>query len=128
VVAVNVILDAGALIAADRGSVRVQSWLELARRNNQTLRTPSPVVGRAWRDGTRQALLARLLKYVDVIPVDEDAARRAGELLATTGGSDVVDALVALTAGYGDTVLTSDPDDLRRLVEGTGHRVRVVAV
>jgi hypothetical protein len=48
--------------------------------------------------------------------MDEYVARSAGELCGAAGTSDVIDATVVITArGSGDTVLTSDPDDLRRL-------------
>lgn len=47
------------------------------------------------------------------------AAKNAGELLASSASSDVVDALVALQALPGDQLLTSDVDDLTLL---TAHR------
>jgi len=56
------------------------------------------------------------------------SAPRAGELLGAAGGTDVVDALVALAARGADTVLTSDPADITRLLEARGQRARVVAV
>lgn len=127
-VAVSVVLDAGALIAVDRRDRRVENALELQRRSGETFRTPSPVVGQVWRDGSRQAVLARLLQYVDVLDVSEEHARRAGELLGRTGGADVVDALVALSARAGDTVLTGDPADIADLLEAAGQRARVVSV
>jgi predicted nucleic acid-binding protein len=124
----SVVLDAGALIGVDRRSRRVEDLLELARRSGETLRTPSPIVGQVWRNGSRQAGLARLLERIDVLDVSHDHARRAGELLGAAGGSDVVDALVALAARGGDTVLTSDPEDISRLLDARGQRARVVAV
>jgi predicted nucleic acid-binding protein len=124
----SVVLDSGALIAVDRGSRDTKQTIELLRRAGETLRTPSPVVGQVWRDGSRQAVLARLLQRVDVLDVSEDHARRAGELLGAAGGTDVVDALVALAARGADTVLTSDPADITRLLEARGQRARVVAV
>ena len=124
----SVVLDSGALIAVDRGSRDTKQSIELLRRAGETLRTPSPVVGQVWRDGSRQAVLARLLQYVDVLDVSDDHARRAGELLGRTGGSDVVDALVVLSARAGDTVLTSDPGDITDLLAAAGQRARVVTV
>jgi predicted nucleic acid-binding protein len=124
----SVVLDAGALIAVDRGSRDTKQSIELLRRSGETLLAPAPVVGQVWRDGSRQAVLARLLQYVDVLDIGDDHARRAGELLGAAGGSDVVDALVALAARGGDTVLTSDPEDISRLLDARGQRARVVAV
>ena len=49
--------------------------------------------------------------------MDEDQARRVGRLLASTGTADITDAHVALCALRRDAaVLTSDPEDIRRLV------------
>ncbi len=48
--------------------------------------------------------------------MDADQARQVGLLLAATGASDIADAHVAVCAlRLGATVLTSDPDDIRRL-------------
>lgn len=124
----SVVLDSGALIAVDRGSRDTKQSIELFRRAGETLRTPAPVVGQVWRDGTRQAILARLLQYVDVLDISDAQARRAGELLGRAGTTDVVDALVALTTRAGDTVLTSDPSDIADLLVTAGQRARVVSV
>ncbi len=58
--------------------------------------------------------------------VDESLGRRAGELLARAGTSDAVDATVVFTAEPGDRILTSDPDDIGRLIEASGRPVLVV--
>ncbi|MGH3490523.1 MAG: hypothetical protein ACRDP8_21760 [Actinopolymorphaceae bacterium] len=90
--------------------------------------TTAPVVGQAWRDGSRQARLARALAMIDVRDAGLHEAKSAGSLLARAGTSDVVDALVALLAQPGDQVLTSDPEDLGRLSSVHLSDVRVVAV
>ena len=56
------------------------------------------------------------------------AARRCGLLLAGSATSDVVDAALALLVRRGDTVLTSDPQDIGRLLEATGVEARVRTV
>jgi len=48
------------------------------------------------------------------------------ELLATAGGSDVIDAAVALLAEDGDEIVTSDPHDLTELVAATGRHVELI--
>ena len=58
----------------------------------------------------------------------EAAARRAGELLAKTRTQDVVDALLVGRARDGDTVLTSDPDDIETLLAAAGVRATVAVV
>jgi len=111
-------LDTGALIALERGDERVRAVLALALQQGRPIRVPAGVVGQVWRGGRRQAAVSRFLRAreVDVQALDEPLARAAGELCGAAGTSDVIDASVVLSArGRGDAVLTSDPDDLRRL-------------
>jgi predicted nucleic acid-binding protein len=123
----RLILDAGAFIAFEKGDAAVRSRLAAARRLGVEIATPSPVIGQVWRDGRRQALLSVLLPAVLVIAPDTAAARRAGELLARSKRTDVVDALVAGLARDGDTILTSDVGDLRALVAAANTRAAVAA-
>lgn len=122
------VLDAGALIAIERADRRTAGLLAMGRRIAAELVATAPVVAQVWRDPARQARLSRLLAMVDVRSADLADARTAGELLATTGGSDVVDALVAVLSQSGDQILTSDPDDLTTLVEARGIPAVVVRV
>ena len=124
----NLVLDAGALIGIDRRDREVLAHIEIGRRAGASLVTSTPVVGRAWRDGARQARLARSLSMIDAIPVALVDAQRAGELLGTSGTADVVDALLVGIALPGDRVLTSDPTDIRILAEARGVDVVVVVV
>lgn len=114
----GVTLDAGALIAIDRGDSRLVALLQEVIKRRLRLRVPAGVIGQAWRDGRRQAMLARFLKTpdVEIHDLDAHAARAAGELCGAAGTHDVIDATVVLVARpTDDIVLTSDPDDLRRL-------------
>lgn len=123
----GVTLDAGALIAFERNERAVVAIVARARERGIGLAVPAGVVGQVWRDGARQARLARLLgaDLVDVEPLDDARARACGQLCGVTGTSDVVDASVVLCArARGHGVLTSDPEDLRRL----DAALRVVAV
>lgn len=124
----RLVLDAGAFVAFERGDAEVRARLLLARRREAELVTTSPVVAQVWRDGRRQPLLARLLAATRVDAPTEEAARRAGALLAKTKGRDVVDALVVGLARDGDVVLTSDGGDVARLVAAAGVRPRIVDV
>jgi uncharacterized protein YaiI (UPF0178 family) len=60
--------------------------------------------------------------------LDPDTARQCGVLLARTHTSDIADAAIALLSGAGDVVITSDADDIERLVEaaGSGAQIRRV--
>lgn len=113
-------LDAGALIAADRNVRSFWAFLKEAIDRGVVPVIPSPVLVQAWRT-PRQARLAQVVKACWVEPLEESLARSAGELCGTAKTSDVVDAVViASAARRGDSVLTSDPKDLRRLVAVTG--------
>ena len=113
----QVVLDAGALIALDRGLATVRGYVLLADRGKVVLSTSSAVVAQVWRGGARQARLARLLgsDLVTEIALDPDAGRRIGLLAATVGSKDVVDGHVAIIALDREAVvLTSDPEDISR--------------
>lgn len=59
--------------------------------------------------------------------MDDQLARDAGVLLGRAGASDPIDATVALVTEGGDHIVTSDPDDLRHLVDTAGIHAGVVA-
>ena len=122
------ILDAGALVGVDRNDRAVLARLAAAQRNGLELRTNPMVVAQVWRDRRgRQASLVRLLQAVKVQPVHDEDGREAGVLLGRAGTADPIDATVALMAGPGDRIFTSDPDDLTKLVDAAGCRAVVVA-
>jgi len=113
-----VVLDAGALIAFERNDRKVRRLIELAVTHGRTLHVPAGAIAQVWRDGARQARLARLLGsgVLAVQVLDRDEAQAAGVLCGRSGTSDVVDASVALLARrLRAVVVTSDPGDLRRL-------------
>ena len=90
------------------------------------LRAPAVAVAQAWcHSHGRQARLARLLRTVEIVAVDLDLARRAGELLGRSATADL-DAMVVLVAEDGDAILTTDPDDIARLVAAAHIRVAVM--
>ena len=114
----GITLDAGALIALDRGDKRLIALLERALAQHLTLRVPSGVVGQVWRNGRVQVTLARFLRIdeVEIVPLDEHLARACGELCGATDTADIIDASVVILARERrDYVVTSDPHDLRRL-------------
>lgn len=124
----NLVLDAGALIAVDRADRRIAGMILLGRRAGADVITTAPVVGQAWRHGSRQARLAQFLAGVEVREVGLEDAKEAGVLLSRSGSSDVVDALVAMLTRPGDQLLTSDPDDLARLTGVRDGDVSIVTV
>ena len=90
------------------------------------------------RGGPRDAAVYRVLSRITVVPVSPEIARRAGELLGETGLSGhrcAIDAIVAATVLELErpvVLLTSDPDDVNRLVEeperAKAERIAVVYV
>jgi hypothetical protein len=114
----GITLDAGALIALDRGDKRLIALLQRALAQRLKLRAPSGVVGQAWRDGRVQVTLARFLRIdeVEVVSLDEQLARACGELCGATDTADIIDASVVILARERrDHIVTSDPQDIRRL-------------
>jgi predicted nucleic acid-binding protein len=111
-------LDSGALVAFERNDRNVVAIIARAVEKRIPLAIPAGVVGQVWRDGRRQARLARLLgsSAVDIEPLDDIRARAAGQLCGVSKTSDVIDASVALCAkARGHGVMTSDASDMRRL-------------
>ena len=122
------ILDAGALVAVDRGNRAMIARLRAAQQHGLDLRSNAMVVAQVWRDRhSRQAGLAQMLRAVDVRAVSPDDGRRAGVLLGMTGTSDPVDATVVLLATPGDRIVTSDPQDLAALAEAAANRAVIIA-
>ena len=114
----GITLDTGALIALDRGDKRMIALLHRALTQDCAFRVPSGVVGQAWRDGRVQVTLARFLRSeeVEIIPLDGQLARSCGELCGASSTSDIIDASVVILARERrDPIVTSDPNDLRRL-------------
>lgn len=124
----TLVLDAGALLAVERGDRDIVALLKRELLAGRTPRTHGGVIGQVWRGGSRRARLAALLPGVEVVPLDDGLGRRAGVLLARARAADVIDAAVVLLADDGDLVLTSDVTDLRPLAKAAGTHLELVPV
>lgn len=121
------VLDAGAFIAVDRDDRAMIARLRVAQLHGHDLRTSAIVIAQVWRSaGGRQARIAKLLRAVDVRSVDQWMGRDAGALLAKARTDDPIDATIVLVARSGDRILTSDPDDIGRLVSSSGRQIAIV--
>jgi predicted nucleic acid-binding protein len=123
-----VVYDAAVLVAADRNERR--TWAEHKARLELGVipLVPAPVVAQVSRS-PQQAQLRRFLTGCVVVPLGETGAHEAGRLLGLTRTADVVDAVVVTTAlHHKATILTSDPEDIERLVRASGHELAVVAI
>jgi hypothetical protein len=125
---VSLILDAGALIAFERGDRTVQAFLERAHDDGVDVRTTTTVVAQTWRRPAKQVALARLLRGVDERELTRARGRSVGELLSRTSASDIVDASIIEIANDGDEILTSDPDDIVALAEAAKKTLVVTPV
>jgi hypothetical protein len=124
---VTLVLDCGALIALERNDRPMWRRLKASLLEDRVPVCHGGVLGQAWRgQGPRQTLLVKALAAVDVRPLDEALGRSAGELLAKARRRDVVDAALVLLANDGDTIVTSDPDDLHRLARASGRHVEII--
>lgn len=120
-------LDAGALIAIERGSRRLLGLLKRALTYGHVVDVSAGVLAQVWRGGARQTRLAHFLRSdgVTVVELDRDTAMAVGALCGAMGASDIVDGHVALHAVQrGLAVVTSDPDDIRAF--GAGIQIVVV--
>ncbi len=119
-------LDAGALIAYERGGERIREILTVAYGRGLVPTIPAIALAEVWRGDAKDARVARLLKACTIEIVDEKLARTAGNLRRTTPGSATIDACIA--AGVRrrqDAIATSDPQDMRTLL-GPGFTILVV--
>ncbi|MEZ0090422.1 PIN domain-containing protein [Streptacidiphilus sp. EB129] len=124
----TIVYDTGALLAAERRNpdfLALHDELTAAR-----IRPLVPVVvlAQAWQGGP-QHQISRVLKGCDILPDDQRVGRAAGIACGASATSDVVDAIVVVTAvQYQASVVTSDPDDLHHLAESIGVKLKVFTV
>jgi predicted nucleic acid-binding protein len=112
---VNVVYDAGALIAAERGDPKLWTYHRARLERGEAPWTTAPVVAQVSRS-PNQARLRLLLGGCHIAAFDPGQAHAVGALLARAGTADVVDAHVVVTAAArAATVLSSDTRDVRRL-------------
>jgi hypothetical protein len=124
------VLDSGGLSALVGGSQRAREWLRWVFEHDGAICVPTPVLvesttGDGGRDAEVNRILGVLERAANVLQApDEPTARRAGRLRYLARSEDGIDALVAAAAlgdGTPAVVLTSDPDDLERLLQHDRH-------
>jgi hypothetical protein len=82
---------------------------------------PDVVLAQVWRGSPGQASLSRVLPGCDVAATGERTARAAGVACGRAKTSDIVDAVVVVTAvRLGAPVVTDDPTDVRQLADAVG--------
>lgn len=125
----TLILDAGGLVALERGDRITWRRVTNAMRAGDPPLTHGGVIAQVWRGGSgRQARLAVALRSIHVQGLDDALGRAAGVLLRRAGMTDAIDAAVVAIAHHGDRILTSDPLDITHLAAAAGKRLDVVPV
>lgn len=122
----GVTYDTAALVAADRGERRMWARHQALLDIREVPTVPAPVVAQAWRSGTRQARLARLLVGTEIEALDDHQARLVGVLAGQAAVADMVDACVVEGAlRRRDLVIGSDENDLKSIAGAVGRRLEV---
>jgi rRNA-processing protein FCF1 len=118
----TIVLDAGAFIAAERWSQRLQEWLTYAADENATLIVPSAVVAEIWRHPPRPRSVWLIENVDSVVTLTVERAQAVGRLLREAASTQIVDGSVATLAieHRPCIVLTSDPDDISMLLNAAG--------
>lgn len=114
----GITVDAGGLIALERNDRRVVALLARVTERGMRITIPATVLAQVLRNPARQARISRLSRQpaTDLVPLDRNDAAAVGILLANSSTRDIVDAHVAVCAlRSGQPVLTSDPEDMRRI-------------
>jgi hypothetical protein len=120
----GVTYDTGALLAAERNDRRMWA-LHAGFLAEEVIPTvPAPVLAQAWRGGSRQASLSRLLTLCEVEPMSEAQARAVGHLANRSRLRDVVDlAVIEGALRRADGIVTSDVADIGRVLAILGEKL-----
>ncbi len=129
----RVILDSGGVTALAEGNPRARAVLVRARREGRLVVIPAPVLTEIYTGRHDHARIDRVINAVDMqIDTTPERAKQAGVLRARSGVLSVVDAIVVAeaVASLPAVIVTSDPDDIKALVDAAqaADRVAIVAV
>lgn len=125
---VTIVLDAGAVIAAERNDPLLTAIVKAAQASRTTMLLPATVLAETWR-GAAAANVSAFLKPVTAFPeLTERSARSAGVRLAKTDNPWIVDGNVVDIAisSRPSAIVTSDPSDIASLLAHAGvpHAIR----
>jgi predicted nucleic acid-binding protein len=114
----GITFDTGALIALERRRSSMRKVYATAVTNGIAIHVPAVVLTEWWRAGRHEKERLALLRSLRVEALVDHVARHAGAAVGRTRGAGAIDAIVMASAALrGDTVYTSDPDDLNLLRE-----------
>jgi predicted nucleic acid-binding protein len=122
----GVTYDTGALVAAERNDRRMWALHAGFLAEEVAPTVPAPVLAEAWRGGSSQASLARLLAMCDVEALGDRQARDVGALAGKARHDDIVDVTVVEGAiRRRDAVVTSNEEHIRRIAQAGRVRLRI---
>ncbi len=126
----GVTYDTGALIAGERNDRRMWSLHAGFLMEEVVPVVAAPVLAEAWRGGSRQASLSRMLVGCEPEDMTAPRARQVGELAGRSGIDDIVDVAVVEGAHRrcDDVVVTSNLSDIRQVAEAVRGRFRIEVV
>jgi len=132
------VLDADGLAKLAAGNSRAVSFAMDAHDSQTPVIVAASTLTEVLRGGPRDSPVHRVLRRLEVSPIDESKARMAGELLGRVGLSghdhalDALVAVVALAQPRPVVLLTSDTKDMGRLTNeperARRERIAVVRV
>jgi hypothetical protein len=113
-----IVYDSGALIAAEKNDRSFVKRHEAALGRSVRLLVPAGVLAQVWNVRPASAVLHRVLRGCEVVPLTEERAKVAAELCRRAGSSDIVDAsVVAASIEHAEApILTDDLGDIGKLV------------
>jgi hypothetical protein len=125
----GVTYDTGALLAAERNDRKMWALHAGFLEEEIVPVVPAPVLAEAWRGGSRQASLARILAMCEVEPMTEAQARDVGVLAGKAGHDDVVDVTVVERAiRRRQAVVTSNEMHIRKIAAAARVELRIERV
>lgn len=112
----GITFDTGALIGLERRRDLMRKVYAAAVISGVAIHVPAVVLTEWWRAGRLEKERLAILRSLQVEMLGERVARLAGAALGRTPGAGAIDAIVMASAALrGDTVYTSDPNDLTSL-------------
>lgn len=125
----GVTYDTGALVAAERNDRRMWALHAGFLAEEIVPTVPAPVLAEAWRGGSRQASLSRLLAMCEVEPMTDAQARRVGILSGKAAHDDIVDvAVVEGAIRRGDGVVTSNEAHISKVANAVRMRLAIETI
>jgi predicted nucleic acid-binding protein len=111
--------DTGAMIGLERRRHTIRKVFATAALAEVPIVVPTVVIAEWWRRGAREKERTEILRAVRIEPLGAHVARLAGIAVGLVPGAGTIDAIVMASASLrGDTVYTSDLDDLAALRDG----------